>query len=80
MTDFHLRPMRPSDGPALDVLMRTEALTTAMSLTTQYRHDVYQALMAQHATVIGVVAEAEGHDGLAGMATAYLDEVSVDHA
>jgi hypothetical protein len=39
MADFTLRPMEPSDGPGIDALMRNEAQTTAMSITTHYRHD-----------------------------------------
>ncbi len=57
--------------------MRTEAQTTSMSLTTHYEHDVFQALLAQHPTLFGVVAEAPGRDGLVGMATAFTDEVSI---
>src|SRR5207249_4359977 len=56
MADFTLRPMEPSDGPAMDILMRNEAHTTAMSITTHYRHDVYQALVAEHPSLFGVVA------------------------
>ena len=77
MVDFTLRPMEPSDGPAIDLLMRTEAQTTSMSMTTHYEHDVYQALLAQHPTLFGVVAEAPGHDGLVGMATAFTEDVTV---
>jgi GNAT superfamily N-acetyltransferase len=78
MAEFDLRPMEPSDGPAMDVLMRNEALTTAMSLSTHYRFDLYQALKAQYPTLFGVVASAPGEDGLAGMATVYTDEVTVN--
>jgi GNAT superfamily N-acetyltransferase len=77
MTDFTLRPMEPTDGPALDVLMRSEAQTTTVSMTTHYRHDIYEAFLAQHPTLFGVVAEAPGVEGLVGMATAFLDEVHV---
>jgi len=78
MADFTLRPMEPSDGPAMDVLMRNEAHTTAMSITTHYRHDVYQALVAEHPSLFGVVATSAGAEGLVGMATAYIDEVAVN--
>lgn len=78
MADFDLRPMEPSDGPAMDVLMRNEALTTAMSLSTHYRFDLYQALKAQNPTLFGVVARVPGEDGLAGMATVYTDEIAVN--
>ena len=69
--------MEPSDGPAIDALMRNEAQTTAMAITTHYRHDIYQSLLAQHPTLFGVVATAQGTDGLVGVATAFIDQVSV---
>ena len=78
MADFDLRPMEPSDGPAMDVLMRNEAQTTAMSISTHYRFDLYQALKAQNPTLFGVVATAPGADGLVGMATVYTDEITVN--
>jgi len=78
MADFDLRPMEPTDGPAMDVLMRNEAQTTAMSLSTHYRFDLYQALKAQNPTLFGVVATAPGSDGLVGMATVYTDEITVN--
>jgi predicted N-acetyltransferase YhbS len=77
MIDFTLRPMAPTDGPAMDRLLREEAQTTAVALTTYYQHDVYQALLAQHRSLFGVVAEAPGVDGLAGMATAVLQDVAI---
>ena len=77
MTDFNLRPMEPTDGPAIDALMREEAQTTKVSMTTHYSHDVYQAFLAQHPTLYGVVAEAPGAAGIVGMATAFVDEVTI---
>ena len=77
MTEFTLRPMEPSDAPAIDTLMREEAPTTAISMTTHYRHDIYESLLAQHPTLFGVVATAPDADGLVGFATAFLDEVMV---
>ena len=77
MADFALRPMEPMDGPAIDALMRTEAQTTAMSLTTHYQRDIYESFLAQHPTLFGVVATSPGIDGLVGMATAYIEDVSV---
>jgi predicted N-acetyltransferase YhbS len=77
MTEFTLRPMGPGDGPGLDRLLREEAQTTAIALTTEYQHDVYAALVAQHPSLFGVVAEAPGINGLAGMATAFLQEVTI---
>ena len=56
MVDITLRPMEPTDGPAIDALMRDEAQTTTVSMTTQYRYDVHDALLAQHPSLFGVVA------------------------
>jgi predicted N-acetyltransferase YhbS len=77
MTDFTLRPMEPTDGPAIDALLREQAQTTAVGMTTHYRHDVYQALLAQHPSLFGVVAEAPGSKDLAGMATAFVQEGTI---
>lgn len=77
MVDFSLRPVEPTDGPAIDGLMRNEAQTTAMSLTTHYRRDLYEAFLAQHPSVFGVVATSPGIDGLVGVATAFIDETSI---
>jgi GNAT superfamily N-acetyltransferase len=76
--DFTLRPLEPTDGPDLDALLRTEAVTTATQMTAHYRHDVYASLMALHPGLFGVVATAPGMSGLVGMATAFIDEVQVE--
>jgi predicted N-acetyltransferase YhbS len=76
-TEFHLRPIEPSDGPAIDALIRAEAQTTSMSITTHYHVDLYPALLAQHPTLYGVVATATGTDGLVGVATAFTDQVRI---
>jgi predicted N-acetyltransferase YhbS len=76
-TDFSLRPMQPTDGPAIDALLREQAQTTAVGMTTQYRHDVYQALLAQHPSLFGVVAEAPGSRDLVGMATAFVQDGTI---
>ena len=77
MTDFTLRPMTPSDGLAMDRLLREEAQTTAIALTTYYQHDVVASLLAQHPTLFGVVAEVPGDDRLAGMATAFMQDLTI---
>ena len=77
MADFTLRPMEPSDGPAIDALMRSEAQSTSIGITTHYRHDIYQSLLAQHPGLYGVVASSQTSDGLVGMATAFMEEVIV---
>ena len=76
--EFSLRPIEPTDGPAMGALLAAEAATTAVAMTTHYQHDVYASLVAQHAHVIGVVATAPGHEGLVGMATAFLDLVQIE--
>jgi predicted N-acetyltransferase YhbS len=76
-THFLLRPIEPSDGPAIDTLMRTEAQTTSMSITTHYHVDMYPALLAQHPSLFGVVATAPDTDGLVGVATAFIDQVRI---
>ena len=79
MPEFTLRPMEPADGPAIDALMRHEAQTTkTVSMTTHYRYDVHEALLAQHPSLFGVVAvRAAGDPAIAGIATAFLDEVMI---
>ena len=77
MPEFTLRPMVPTDGPAIDAIIREEAQTTSFGMTTSYRHDVYRSLLAQHPSLFGVVAEAAGVDGLVGFATAFVDGVTV---
>src|SRR5829696_126949 len=77
MVEFRLRAMEPTDGPAIDALMRHEAQTTSMGMTTHYRHDIYDGLLAQHPTLFGVVAESPGIEGLVGVATAFLAEVTI---
>jgi len=77
MPEFTLRQMVPTDGPAIDALIREEAQTTSFGMTTSYRHDVYRSLLAQHPSLFGVVAEAPGVHGLAGFATAFVDGVTV---
>ncbi len=77
MVDIILRPMEPTDGPAIDALMRDEAQTTTVSMTTHYRYDVHEALLAQHPSLFGVVAERAGDPAIAGIATAFLDEVMI---
>jgi predicted N-acetyltransferase YhbS len=69
--------MAPGDGPAMDRLLREEAQTTTISLTTSYQHDVVAALLAQHPSLFGVVAEVPGDDRLAGMATAFMQDITI---
>lgn len=77
MVDFTLRPMEATDGPAIGALMRDEAQTTTVSLTTHYRYDVHDALLAQHPSLFGVVAVRAGDPAIVGVATAFLDEVMI---
>lgn len=78
MAEFTLRPMRADDGPAVDRLMRTEPQTTAVSLSTRYLHDLYEALVAQHPTMYGVVATVPPDDAIVGVATASTDRVAIN--
>jgi predicted N-acetyltransferase YhbS len=78
MADFTLRPMEPTDGPAIDALIREEAATTRIRMTTHYLHDICEALLAQHPTLFGVIAEIPGSNRIAGVATAFIDEVTID--
>jgi GNAT superfamily N-acetyltransferase len=77
MTDFTLRPIEPGDGPAIDELIRNEALSTRLSIATHYQVDPYAGLLAQHPTTFGVAATAPGTDGLVGVATAFTDDLRV---
>jgi GNAT superfamily N-acetyltransferase len=77
MPEFTLRSMEEADGPAIDALIREQAQTTSISMTTSYRHDVYRSLLAQHPSLFGVVAEIPEMDGLAGFATAFVDGATV---
>ena len=47
-------------------------------MSTHYRRDIIEAFQAQHPTSFGVVAVAPGSPGLVGMATAFIDEVTID--
>lgn len=69
--------MERSDGPAIDALMRSEPISTSISISTHYLHDPYDSLLAQHPSLFGVVAEARGSPGLAGFGTAFFDTVTI---
>ena len=79
MVEFTLRPMEPTDGPAIDALMRNEPIASAIALSTHYRYDVFEALLAQHPSLYGVVATAPDATGLVGFATAFIDRVTIGH-
>jgi predicted N-acetyltransferase YhbS len=79
MSNFVLREMQPADSPALLALVQDMSDTQGMSMTTLYQLDAYDALVhADPHRTIGVVAEAEGMDGLAGMATITFSEVQFE--
>ncbi|MEO8076290.1 MAG: HD domain-containing protein, partial [Acidobacteriota bacterium] len=77
-TSFTLRQMRPDDGPALRALMENDLPSTGMSLTTRFLVDPYQAWLALKPSMIGVVAEAPGVEGLVGTATVAFEDVQFD--
>lgn len=72
---FALREMQPGDGPALRQLMENDPETPGMAITTRFLVDPYQAWIALKPTMIGVVAEAPGVDGLVGSATVAFEDV-----
>lgn len=76
--EFTLRELRPADNAALAALMTEEGDNPGFGLTTHYQIDPYRALLAQHDQTIGVVAEVDGFDGLAGVATVSFDELQFE--
>lgn len=72
---FTLRPMQPSDGSALQVLMETDPPAGGMSSTTHFRVDPYQAWHTLKPDSAGVVAEMPDGKGLAGCATVAFSTV-----
>lgn len=76
--DFRLRPLLPSDGPAMERLEQQTPDTGAMGFYTEYHHDLYETRMALQPSLAGVVAEVADHEGLAGMALATFGECMVE--
>jgi ribosomal protein S18 acetylase RimI-like enzyme len=66
-SDFTLRAMVPSDGPALATLGEQTPETGMVSLHSRFEFDPYETLLALRPGTIGVVAETADHPGLVGM-------------
>ncbi len=77
-TDFLLRAMQPSDGPALQRLMENDPVVGPLASTTHFLVDAYRAWITLKPTLIGMVAEAPGFDGLAAAVTMALDDAQFD--
>lgn len=79
MSEFILREMRPADSPALLALVQDMSENQGPGMTTVYQVDAYHALIHadQHHTV-GVVAEVEGFEGIAGLATVSFLEIQFE--
>ncbi len=75
---FTLRPLRPDDGPAVEALEKQTPDTGLVGFYTRYHHDAYATRLALQPTVVGVVAEVPGHDGLAGMGVMTTGQCMVD--
>jgi predicted N-acetyltransferase YhbS len=79
MTTFALREMQPDDSPALLALVQDMSDTQGVGMTTVYQIDAYRALIhPDPRRTVGVVAEVEGFDSLAGMATVTFYEVQYE--
>ncbi len=71
---FTLRPMQPSDGPAIRQLMEDDPHSGGMQITTQFQVDPVQAWRTLKPNMVGAVAE--GPDGrIVGTATVAFDTV-----
>jgi GNAT superfamily N-acetyltransferase len=66
-SDFTLRAMVPSDGPALAALGEQTPETGMVSMHSRFEFDPYETLLALRPGTIGVVAETSDHAGLVGM-------------
>jgi ribosomal protein S18 acetylase RimI-like enzyme len=73
-SDFTLRAMVPSDGPALAALGEQTPETGMVSLHSRFTFDPYETLLALRPGTIGVVAETSDHPGLVGMCLMSLGE------
>lgn len=71
---FTLRPMQPSDGPALRRLMEDDPESGGMQITTEFQVDPVQAWRTLKPNMTGVVAEAP--DGrILGTATVAFEDI-----
>jgi ribosomal protein S18 acetylase RimI-like enzyme len=70
--------MLPEDGPAMMALGEQSPETGAIAFHSQFHYDPYAALLALRPTTTGVVAEAPGHPGLAGLALLNFGECNYE--
>jgi GNAT superfamily N-acetyltransferase len=64
---FTLRPIVPTDGPAIAALGEQTPETGAVSMHSRFEFDAYETLLALRPGTIGVVAETADHAGLVGL-------------
>ena len=67
--DVVLRPLTPTDGPAVAELCERSPDTGRVSFSFRYQRDAYQVLWALKPNSLGVVAERPGRAELLGLGT-----------
>jgi GNAT superfamily N-acetyltransferase len=72
--EFTLRAIRPDDGPAIAALGEQTPETGAVSMHSEFRFDPYATLLALRPGTTGVVAEAAGEPGIAGLGLMSFEE------
>lgn len=65
--EFNLRPLQPTDGRLIDRLNEETPDGGAIAFYVRYLRDPYETLTGLPPGIQGVVAEAPGFDGLAGI-------------
>jgi GNAT superfamily N-acetyltransferase len=65
--EITLRPVEPSDGPAIAALGEETPDTGAVAMHTRFEHDPYETLLALYPGMTGVVAETPGRKGIVGL-------------
>lgn len=76
-TPFTLRAMQPSDGAALQHFMESDPEPPTMSLVTRFLVDPYQAWKLLKPSMIGVVAETSGVEGIVGAASVAFTQIQI---
>jgi ribosomal protein S18 acetylase RimI-like enzyme len=65
--EITVRPMLPSDGPALNKLNSETPDTGALAFYTEFHGDPFTILTTLDPDTHGVVAQAPDHEGIVGM-------------
>ena len=65
--DFTLREITVADGPAINALAANCPDAGLISVYSVFRDNAWQSLQALHPDTVGVLTEAPGHGGLAGV-------------